>query len=253
MAITLNSMTRTAALSQSANVAIAKHGTASTDPFSAANQRVTQQLNSTAVKLSAFSQIKSGLANVQLAAKDLSDPQKTVSSSDLIKTAQSFAAAYNTASDLTNASVKADGKRSGALAEDVRAHIASSDLKSIVTSGSNVTDLKKIGINLSSDGTISVETIAMQNAIQADPNAVKNTLSKIGQQAGQVITKELATTGNVGGSVNTLSNLSKKLETQLAEQTRLAATSQATVQQQVAGISNTAASGVASYLQTLSL
>lgn len=253
MSITLGSMTRTATLNPSANLAVAKHGGIAIDPFGAANQRVEQQLNPTAVKLSSFSQIKSGFADVQTAAKDLSDPKKTATSSDIAKAAQSFATAYNAANNAVDAAVNGDGKKSGSLAGDVRARIASTGLRSIVTGGSNVTNLKKIGISLKPDGTLAVDTTALQNAIQTNPNAVKDTLSKIGKQAEQVSAKELATTGNVGSSVNTLSNISKNLEAQLAEQKRLATASQDAVQRQVANITNTTAGGVASYLQTLSL
>ncbi len=253
MPITLSSMVRTAAMTQSANQAIAKQGSSSADPFGAANLRVEQQLSSTAVRLSSFSQIKSGFSGVQSAATDLSDSKKTGTSDDIVKAAQSFATAYNTAVSSVNSAVKGERKKGGVLTDDVRARIASSDLKSIATNGSNTSDLKKIGISLKSDGTIAVDATALKNAIQADSTGVKDTLSKIGKFAEQVSSKELAKTGNIGGSVNVLSNLSQSLETQLAEQKRLAATSQDSVQRQVAGISSTAAGGVASYLQTLSL
>lgn len=253
MPITLSSMVNAAVLTPKANLSIAKRDSAGADPFGAANQRVEQKLSSTGVRLSSFSQIKSGFADVQSAAKNLSDPKKTGTPDDIVKAVQSFASAYNTANNSVNTAIKNDGKNSGALSGDVRANIASGDLKSIVSNGSNIADLKKIGINLKADGTIAVDATALQSAIQSNPNAVKDTLTKIGKQAEQISAKELATTGNVGGAVNALSNLSKGLETQLAEQKRLAAASLDSVQRQVASISSTAASGVASYMQTLSL
>ena len=254
MAITLSSMTNIATLTQSANLAIAKHGGGvSSDPFGAANLRVEQQLSSTDVKLSSFSQIKAGFASLQTAATDLSDPKKTGTSADIVKAAQSFATAYNNTGNAVSLAINGDSKTSGTLAGDVRAGLASNDLKSIVSSGSNTADLKKIGINLKSDGTLSVDTVALQSAIQADSSAVKDTLSRIGKQAEQVSTKELATTGNVGRSVNMLSNLSNSLETQLVEQTRLAAASRDAVQRQAASFSYTAASGIESYMNIFSL
>lgn len=253
MSMTLGNMTSIAALKQSANSAIAKRDSVAVDPFGAANKRVEQQLNSADVKLSSFSQIKSGFAGVQTAAKDLSDSKKTGSSADIVKAAQSFATAYNTANSSVNTAVNGDGKKSGSLATDAHARLAGNDLKSIVSSGSNASDLKKIGISLKSDGSLSVDTAALQNAIQSNPNAVKDTLSRVGKQAEQVSTKELATTGNVGRSVNELTDLSKGLTTQLAEQKKLAAASQDAVQMQFANLSSNAASGIDSYMKIFSL
>lgn len=250
MAISISNITGNAALTQSANLAIAKHGNTATDPFGAANRRVEQQLSSTNVKLSSFSQIQSGFADVQTAARGLSDPGKTGASADVVKAAQQFASAYNTAINSVNSA--RDARKNGALADDTRALIAGNDLKSIVTSGSNASDLKKIGISRASDGTVSVDVTALQNAMLANPNAVADTLSRIGKQAEKVSAKELAATGNVGGAVGALSNRNKYLETQLSEQKNLAAASQNTVQKQAANFSGSS-SAVASYLQTLAL
>jgi len=250
MAISISNITNNAALYQSANVAIAKRGNAATDPLGAANQRIEQQLNSTNVKLSSFSQLKSSFADLQTAAKGLSDPLKTNTNTALTKAAQSFASAFNTATNSVNSA--RDARNNGALANDSRARSVGYDLKSILANGNNTSDLKKIGINLQANGTISVDNTTLQNALQANPNAVKDTLARVGKQAELVSTKELATTGNVGGSVNALSNLNNSLETQLAEQKKLASASQNAVQQQGALFGNTS-TAVASYLQTLAL
>lgn len=251
MAITLSNITQTAALYRSADAAATQRGNSATNPLDAASQRVTQQLSSTVVKLSSFSQIKSGFASVQTVAKDLSDPNKTGTSADIVKAAQAFASAYNTATKAVNLAVNGDGKKSGALAGDGRASIASSDLKSIVSNGSNASDLKKIGINQKADGTVSVDTVALQNAIQADPNAVKGTLSKIGKQTDQIATKELATTGNVGSSINNLSSLSKSLESQSASLKKLGTALQDSGQSQIA--SSIVSGAIKTYLQIFSL
>lgn len=253
MAITLGSMSQLATLNQSANLAIAKRADVSSDPFAAANKRVEQQLASTAVKLSSFSQIKSGFAEVQSAAKALTNPPATATADDTVKSAQAFANAYNTATAAVNTASKTGGKQDGALAGDVRAQLAGNDLKSIVGSGTNTNDLKNIGITLKSDGTMAVDATALKAALQANPTGTNETLTKVGQQATRVTTKELAATGNIGNSVNTLSNLSKGLETKLSDQAKYASALQSNVQQQVASFSGVGASGVASYLQTYSL
>jgi Flagellar hook-associated protein 2 C-terminus len=244
MSITLSNPSYNTALNQSASQAIAKRASQTTDPFSAANQRVAQQISTTGVKLSSFSKIKSGFDGLQTAAKDLSDPGKT----DLGKLAQSFASAYNVADSSVNSST---GKNS-TLAKDTRASLAGIDLKNIVTG--NASDLKKIGINLQSDGTLSVDNKALQSAIQANPDAVKSTLTKIGLQATRISTKELAATGNVGSSVNALSSLNNSLATQLSNQKSLSAAYVNSVQKQFANFSTASnASAISSYLQTLAL
>lgn len=251
MATTLSSITQTAALYRSADAAATKRGGSAVNPLNAASQRVTQQLSSTVVKLSSFSQLKSGFASVQAAAKDLSDPKKTGTSADIVKAAQAFSSAYNTATKAVSLAVNGDGKKSGALAGDGRASIASNDLKSIVASGSNASELKKIGINQKADGTISVDTVVLQNAIQTNPNAVKGTLAKIGKQADQISTKELGTTGNVGGSINNLDSLSKSLESQSASLKKLGTALQDSGQSQVA--SSIVSGAIKTYLQIFSL
>ncbi len=217
MATTLSTITQTASLYRSADLAATRRGSSVTaSPLDAASQRVTQQLSSTVVQLSSFSQIKSGFDSLQTAAKDLSDAKKTATSADVVKVAQAFTSAFNTTSKAVSLAVSGDGKKSGALAGDGRATLVSNDLKSILSSGNNVSDLKKIGISKKTDGTLSVDTTALQNAFQANPNSVKDTLSRIGKQADQVSARELAATGSVGGSVNRLTELSKNLESQSA-------------------------------------
>lgn len=253
MALDLGSLTRTATLNQSANLAMAKRGGTAADPFEAANQRVQQQLSSTSVKLSSFSKIKSGFSDVQAAAAGLSDPKKTGSADDIVKAAQSFAAAFNNAAGAVGSAVKGDGKQSGVLAGDGRAGIAANDLRSIVSGSGNRADLRKVGIDVKSDGTVSVDTAALQNALKSDTAGVKDALSRIGKFAEGVSAKELSSNGSVGRSVNALSDLSKSLETQLAEQKKLATAFQDNVQKQTAAIGGSAAYGIASYLQTFSM
>lgn len=251
MAITLDSMTSFAMLNQGSGVSASAGVGQAADALALSNKRIEQKLDVTNVRLSAFGQINSGFANVQSASKDLSDPKKTGTPADVGKAVQAFADAYNNATKTVSTAINGAGKESGVLANDVHARLAANDLKSVVASGSNTADLKKIGISMNQDGTMSVDAKALQSAMQADPNAVKNTLAKVGQQAEQVSTKDMAKTGNIGGAVNTLSDRAKNLEAQSAEQQKLAAASQVAVQQQSAKMGN--ANSIAAYMQMLSL
>lgn len=251
MAITLDSMTSFAMLNQGPGVSGSAGVGQAADALALSNKRIEQKLDVTNVRLSAFGQINSGFANMQSASKDLSDPKKTGTPADVGKAVQAFADAYNNATKTVSTAINGAGKGNGVLANDVHARLAANDLKSVVTSGSNTADLKKIGISMNQDGTMSVDAKALQSAMQADPNAVKNTLAKVGQQAEQVSTKDMAKTGNIGGAVNTLSGRAKNLEAQSAEQQKLAAASQVAVQQQSAKMGN--ANSIAAYMQMLSL
>jgi hypothetical protein len=77
-------------------------------------------------------------------------------------------------------------------------------------------------------------------------------LPNIGQQAGQVSAKDLAITGNIGGSVNTLSATAKTLQTRSAEQQILASNYRFEIQQQVATV-GIAASSISTCMQILFL
>jgi len=251
MAITLDSMVFNSTLSQQPRVSTALKADQVTGAFDLASKRLGQQVSATNVQLSAFGQIKSSFADVQSAGKSLSAPGKTSTTEDTTKAVQAFADAFNNATNTLNTAIKGDGKSAGVLASDAHANLAAFDLKKVVTSGSNTADLKKIGVSIDKNGTLSVDTKALQNALQANPNSVNDTLARVGAQAVQVSQKELAGTGNVGGSVSSLSTRAKNLEAKAAEQQKLASDSLNTVQQQSGTFSSNAA-GIAAYMQMLS-
>ena len=252
MAITLDSMTNIATLNQGSGTAAYAGVSRLADALTQASKRVEQKLDATKVQLSAYGQINSGFANVQSAGKALSDPKNTGTATDVEKAVQAFAAAFNNAAKAVSTAVNGTGKESGVLTDDAHARFAANDLRSIVTGGNNASDLRKIGISVNKDGTLSVNAKALQSALQANPNAVKDTLAKVGQQAEQVSAKDMAKNGNIGGAVNALSSRAKNLETQSAEQQRLISASQATVQQQSAKLGN-ASSSIAAYMQMFAL
>ena len=249
MAITLDSMVLNTTLSQQSRITSSIKADQATGAFDLASQRIGQQVSTTNVQLSAFGQIKSSFVDIQSAAKSLSAPGKTSTTEDITKAVQTFASAYNNATSTVNTALTGDGKSPGALAGNALANLTSFDLKRVVTSGTNTADLKKIGVNANKDGTLSVDTKALQSALQANPNAVQDTLAKVGAQAGQVSQKELASNGNVGSSVNTLSTRANYLTAQATAQQKLATDSQNAVLQQSSIVNNNAASGIAAYMQ----
>ena len=250
MAITLDSMVFNATLSQQPRVSNSVQADQATGAFDLASKRIGQQVSATNVQLSAFGQVKSSFVDIQSAGKSLSAPGKASTTEDTTKAVQAFTDAFNKATQSVNTAIRGG---TDALASGGHVALAALDLKKIVTSGSNSADLKKIGISVKQDGTLSVDAKALQNALQTNPNSVQDTLAKVGALAEQVAGKELANTGNIGGTVNASSARAKNLEFKAAEQQKLATNSQTVVQQQVANISKSATSGVAAYMQMFSL
>lgn len=195
MAIALDSMVLNTTLSQQPRVSDSIKADQATGAFDLASQRIGQQASATNVQLSAFGQVKSSFVDIQSAAKSLSAPGKSSTTEDITKAVQSFADTLNNAAKAV-AVAKGDGGPAGALANDAHANFAAFDLKKIVAGGNNTTDLKKIGISVNPDGTLSVDTQALQSALQANPNSVQDTLARVGTQAAQVSQQELAGSGN---------------------------------------------------------
>ena len=217
-----------------------------------ASDRIDQQLGSTKVQLSAYGQIKSAFSDVQAAGNALSNLKKTATADDIKKAVQGFVDAYNKANKAVGTATQGDGKQAGALANDARARLAGNDLRRSVAEGGNLADLKNIGVTQNKDGTLAVDSKALDKALQANPDQVRSALGATGQQVEKAAARELANNGNVGKSVNALSNRSNNLEAQQSAQQDLLLASQRAVTQQATLINNTFASGIAAYQRTFS-
>lgn len=254
MAMTLDSMTNLAMLNRN----IASTGIAAdpvTRALGAASQRIGEQLSSTQVRLSSYGQIQSGFASLQTTGKALGTLAKDATVSDIGKAAQNFVNAFNTTATAVNTAISGSGKSPGTLANDSLARIANNDLRRVVPSGTGVAALKDIGISIARNSTLSVDTKALEKAAQANPDAVKNTLANLGQQAALTATRELSSSGAVGSSVNSLSNRARNLATQQQQQESLGALAQSAIQQHADLTSNTADinAGIGAYMKMFSL
>ena len=221
-----------------------------TAAFTHANKRIEQQLGSTKVQLSAYGQIKGAFSEVQTTGKALSDLKTTSTADDVKKAVNGFVSAYNKANKAVGAATQGDGEQTGALANDSRARIAGNDLRRSVTEGSSLSDLKKIGITQNKDGSLNVDTKALEKALQSNSNQVLSTVAGIGQQVEKTTTQELANNGNVGSSVNSLNNRSRSLEAQQSAQQEQITASQRLIEQQTTQINNVFAGGLAAYQRT---
>ena len=220
-----------------------------------ADKRIQEQRDLAAVQLSAFGKLKSSFSDVQASARALSDTKQTATNAGITKAANNFVKAFNNAAGAARSAAQ-----NGAPAQGSRARAAQSDLaRSISADATATAALKKIGITQQQDGTLAIDANKFQAALNANPEAVRSTLSTIGQQVDQTATRELASTGNIGRTVNSLDNRAKGLENQQADQQAQAAAAQAVLSAQTVRLNNVVNSqntnpttGAAAYLRIFS-
>ena len=202
-----------------------------------ATDRTDEKLESTKVQLSAFGQIKGALSELQAASKAVSEPKKTATTDDARKTVENFVAAFNK----SNAAAG-----NAALANDARARGAANDVRRSVSEGDGLAELKKAGITQNKDGSLALDTKALDKALKAAPQQTVAAVAEVGQRVERTATRELASSGNVGASVTALNQRSRSLAAeQSAQQARVEA-SQRTVEQRTANIAQVA-NGIAAY------
>jgi flagellar hook-associated protein 2 len=220
---------------------------------STANDRLGRELQSTNVKLSAYGQIKSAFGAAQTAASGLTTAatSKTATNADIEKAAQAFVNAYNQAAQSVSSATSTSSKQTGALASESRARSAGNDLTRSLTGGNGLANLKQAGIALNANGTLSLDTKALQNALQSNASQTRNALSGIGQQVGSATERELASTGNVGLSVGKLSSRAQTLSSQQATLQQQAASLQSQLEKQSTTLNYATANGLAAYQNIL--
>lgn len=207
-------------LLQSTYLSSAPASAPASDPLAAANARVAGEIASTNVKLSAYSKLQSDLTALQPASATLAAVTSTSTAASVVGAVQAFASSYNNTAALTQSSLR------GALSSDVRAQALGRDLNSILGSTST-TSLNAMGISVNaSTGQLSVDAVALQKALTANPGGVTTMLAGIGAQSARVTNRELSATGNVGAQVASLGSQSSSLSAQLSLQQSYASTSQ---------------------------
>ncbi len=213
--------------------------------FARADQRIQQQRDTTSVQLSAAGRLQSAVADTQSAAKALSDVKQTDSAAGIRKTAAGFIKAYNNATAVSRQVTTPNS----ALAENSRARTAGNDIRRAVGADYSTTAaLRDIGITRQQDGGLVIDQKKFDTAVEANAGAVRETLSRVGQQAERVTTQTLSSRGNVGSTVNTLTNRARELDTRQTEQQTQATAAQQTVTVQTNRINNLqVAAGIASY------
>jgi len=177
-----------------------------------ANQRIQAQLDTTTAQLSSFGKLKSSVSDAQLAARALSKFSASATSTDIKSAANQFVSTFNAAISTAKTAASAAG---GTQAQATGARNVSSDFtRTVRASTATVDALKKLGITLKADGSMALDATKFDAAQKADPASVKATLAKIGQLVDATATKELATSGSVNGSMDSLNQRSAALKAQ---------------------------------------
>jgi hypothetical protein len=177
--------------------------------------RLASDVESTRVQLSALGQVKSSTAQLENAAQTLRDNKKITSVDGLSKAVLGFASAVNSrlaAVDRANAGNTTPAVRMGTTAASNNSNVRAADLEMRRTldgvAGNNRQALKQMGISLASNGGLSVDTQALQNAFASNPEKVRQTLETVGAAVSTQSAQQLSEKGTV---TSALSKLTEKL------------------------------------------
>ena len=247
MAITVSSL---AASSLASSQAGARSGVEpAAQAFQKADKRIQQQRELAAVQLSSFGKVKSAFADVETAAAALSDSKQSANLAGIRKLAGNFVKAFNGAVQ----EARSAAAQPGSAVEGSQARTAESDLRRSVGTDAALADLRRIGITPQPNGTLAIDSNAVDSALSADSGAVASALSSVGQQVERTTAAQLADGGNVGKTVNAPSERAGSLETRQADQQALAAAARQTVSAQADRFNESQNSGAAAYQRVFSL
>lgn len=216
MSLTLSQLVNNATAGSLGNGQSATQSTTSASPASKAmdkaTARIQTQLDTTTAQLSSFGKLKSAVSNLQLDAKALAatTPQSSVAA--VRAAASEFAASFSVAAITANGAANLPGSS----AQDAgNARRVTRDLGNALTGNPTLSDaLRKLGFKLESDGTLTVDEKKFDAAQKANPTAVQATLAKVAQSVEKAASSELAATGVVNGSIQSLSQRTTALKTQ---------------------------------------
>lgn len=228
-----------------------------TEALNRASQRTEAQLSSTEVRLSAFGQVRSAVAQLQDSSASLTATENTDSPEETRAAAEDFVSAFNNAQSTANRTINGtpgteEGNTDGALSGDGRANVAASELSRTLNS-SSAEALRSIGINRDQSGTLSIDRQRFEQALQNDPQAVSSALAEVGQQVEQSTRRQLEGNSNLNRAVENLSRQSQELEAQQSTQQEIVDNLQQATEQASAQFNFVAASGVRTYEQIFSL
>lgn len=174
-----------------------------------AHERVRNQLQSDSTSLSQLGKYKATVADLASAAQAMSQlGGGTGSTADSAKVVERFVAAYNQAITASRPDTSSDA--SSTLASSRRTLTNASD-----TSRSQ---LAKLGLSRQADGTLKLDTAALNKALAAGTNTALSTLAQLGKAIGKRADNELASSSRLATATSLFSDKASHLKQQ---QTRL--------------------------------
>ncbi len=198
-----------------------------------ATARLEAQRQTNQVQLSAYGQVKSGLSRIEDAGKTLT-ASGTVSPADTKKALQSLVSAYN---ETRTAAASTDPGYASNAANSLRRGVSTSSMRS---------DLASLGITQKGDGSLSIDTKKLDQALAANPIAVKEAASRVGGQLQESATKSLSENGGINRTLNALGSRAQQIGIQQTSIQSLTTT-------QTSSSGTNSSTGIDSYLRIFSM
>lgn len=186
-----------------------------------ADKRVQTEVDTNTAQLSSFGKLKSSVSEVQIAAQAVTNLSGNDSSAVVKNTVVNMVNAFNASAEIARATAALPGATDASQS----ARRVGQDLHRAVSGDNKISDaLSGIGVKFHA-GALVLDTEKLEATLTADPDRVRAVLAEVGQQIHTTTSAELAASGNLGGSLNSLSQLAKVLESQ---QSALQSAAQAT-------------------------
>jgi hypothetical protein len=170
-----------------------------------ASTKLQTQLDSATASLSSLGKFKASVGELQTAAQGLSQFKTGTSSEDVKKKLASFIANFNKMVTSTKA---AASDSSGVE------RISSGMTRAMSADLSRIIELRNMGFTRGSDGTLRLDATKFEAAYQASPSAMQGTLSKLGKLVDKAASKELASDGRIGTSIDAFARQTSVLKLQ---------------------------------------
>lgn len=230
---------------------------ASVDPVASALRRPAEALaretESAQVRLSAYGQVKSAVAEVQSTAQGLADLRPAQGVDAARKAAKAFVDAYNAEqASVARLTRRGEGQSAGgALADDGTARRVANETRREVTASPDT--LRQLGIAAERDGTLRFDAERFNAAYAANPGNATQSLNQIGRTAQATATRQLGEGGALNGAISTLNTRVDTLQTRQSELQNRFQASQRDVQEQLRRLAaDPFAGGVAAYSRVFS-
>jgi hypothetical protein len=187
-------------------------------------ERLAADAESTRVQLSGLGQLKASTSQLESAAQTLRENRKITSIDGLSKAVQGFADAANSrvvAVDRLNAGNSASVVQSGTTTARNLSNVRAADLEMRRTlegvAGNNREALKQIGISLATNGGVTVDKQALQNAFATQPEKVRQTLETVGAAVATESAQQLSEKGTVTSAVSKMTEKLVNVEQQQSD------------------------------------